>query len=81
MKWEGERESDNVEDGRSGGGGGGFGLGGGSVGIGGIVVALLASWAFGINPMTVLGLMQGGHGSPVPQQQAPAPNAPAALEA
>jgi len=28
MRWEGERESDNVEDRRSDGGGGGFGLGG-----------------------------------------------------
>ena len=30
MKWEGNRESDNVEDmrGSSGGGGGGFGIGG-----------------------------------------------------
>ena len=73
MKWEGERESDNVEDGRSSsGGGGGFGFGGGSVGIGGIAVALLASWAFGINPLTVLGLMSGGGHAPV-QQQAPTP--------
>ena len=73
MKWDGQRESDNVEDARdSGGGGGGGGFGGGrTVGIGGIVIALLASWAFGINPMTVLGLMQGG-GSPAPQQQQPA---------
>jgi predicted metalloprotease len=72
MKWDGQRESDNVEDARDsggGGGGGGFGFGGGrSVGIGGIVIALLASWAFGINPMTVLGLLQGG-GSPAPQHQ------------
>ena len=74
MKWEGERESDNVEDGRnsSGGGGGGFGFGGGSsIGIGGIAVALLASWAFGINPLTVLGLMQGGGSLPAQHQQAP----------
>ena len=70
MKWEGERQSDNVEDGRndSGGGGGGFGFGG--VGIGGVAVALLASWFFGINPMTVLGLMHGsGGGVPVQQQR------------
>ncbi|WP_077034262.1 neutral zinc metallopeptidase [Pelomonas sp. KK5] len=78
MKWEGERESDNVEDGRSGGGGGGgggFGFGGGrGIGIGGIAIALLASWAFGINPLTVLGLMQGGGGGMAPQQQqAPTP--------
>lgn len=72
MKWEGQRESDNVEDRR--GGGGGFGLGGGSIGIGGVVVALLASWIFGINPLTVLGLMQGGGEAPT-TQQAPGPRA------
>ena len=45
MRWEGERQSDNVEDRRaSGGGGGGFGIGigGRSIGIGTIVIALLA---------------------------------------
>ena len=30
MRWEGNRESSNVEDLRDGGGGGGFGLGGGA---------------------------------------------------
>jgi len=78
MKWEGQRESDNVEDRRGEGGGrrlGGIG-GGRGIGLGGIVIALLASWAFGINPMTVLGLLQGGGGGPAPQeQQAPAPKA------
>ncbi|RYI84290.1 MAG: metalloprotease, partial [Acetobacteraceae bacterium] len=35
MKWEGNRESDNVEDRRGSGGGGGLGgIGGRSVGIG-----------------------------------------------
>ena len=51
MKWEGNRESTNVEDRRSGSGGGGGGLlGGRSIGIGTIVVALLGGWIFGINP-------------------------------
>ena len=49
MKWEGNRESDNVEDRRGGGGGG---LGGRSIGIGSIAIALIASWLFGISPMT-----------------------------
>jgi len=77
MKWEGNRESDNVEDARgsSGGGGGGGGGGGmrlgGGVGIGSIVIALVAGWIFGINPLTVLGLLNGG-GAPV-AQQAPGP--------
>ena len=75
MKWEGNRESDNVEDRRSdsgnGGGGGGFGFGGRSVGIGTIVVALLGGWIFGINPMTILNVLSGG-GAPQSQvQQSP----------
>lgn len=70
MKWEGQRESENVEDAR--GGGGGRAVGGRHIGIGGIVVALLASWAFGINPLTVLGLLEGGGGSGPAPVQAPA---------
>ena len=66
MKLDGERESDNVEDVRQSSGGGGLPLGGGrGLGIGGIVIALLASWAFGINPMTVLGLLDGSGGAPM----------------
>ncbi|HQS32023.1 neutral zinc metallopeptidase [Polaromonas sp.] len=77
MKWEGNRESDNVEDRRSDGGGQGFGGGGGlfggrSIGIGTIVVALVGGWIFGINPLTILGLLSGG-GSPAQVQQQPAP--------
>ncbi|MGM9481718.1 KPN_02809 family neutral zinc metallopeptidase [Roseateles sp. NT4] len=72
MKWEGQRESENVEDARGGGGGGGgLPIGGRGLGVGGIVVALLASWIFGINPLTVLGLLDGGGGG-APTQQAPA---------
>lgn len=70
MKWEGQRESENVEDRRADGGGGSAGLGGlggrmpggRGLGLGGIVLALLVSWALGINPLTVLGLLQGGGG-------------------
>jgi predicted metalloprotease len=73
MKWEGNRESDNVEDRRGdGGGGGGFGglpIGGRSVGLGTIVVALVAGWIFGINPLTLIGALSGGGGAPVVQQQ------------
>jgi predicted metalloprotease len=71
MRWEGERESSNVEDYRGGGGGGGgFGFGGRSIGIGTIVIALVGGAIFGINPLTILGLLSGG-GAPVQQQQAP----------
>lgn len=59
MRWQGQRQSDEVED-RRGGGGGGGGIGGRGIGLGSIVVALLASWIFGINPMTVLGILGGG---------------------
>ena len=63
MKWEGERQSENVEDRRAGDGmgGGGFRFGAGrGVGIGTIVIAVLAGWIFGINPLTVLGVLGGG---------------------
>ena len=46
MKWEGNRESDNVEDRRSSGGGMPV-FGGRSIGIGTIVIALLGGWATG----------------------------------
>jgi hypothetical protein len=77
---DGQQESDNVEDVRdSGGGGGGFGFGGGrSIGLGTIVVALIAGWVFGINPLTVLSLFTGGGGgAPVVQQSVPPRAAPA----
>ena len=77
MKWEGNRQSDNVEDARAGGGRGiGLPIGGRSVGIGTIAIALVAGWVFGINPLTVLGLLSGG-GSPAQVQQAPAGKPPA----
>jgi uncharacterized protein len=72
MKWEGNRESDNVEDRRGeDGGGGGFGFGGGSLGIGSVVIALVASYFLGVNPLSVLSMLSGG-GSVAPAvQQAP----------
>ncbi len=78
MQWGNNRESNNVEDvrGSSGGSGGGMGGGGGLIGgllsgrmgIGTIVIALVASYFLGINPLTVLGFLSGG-GAPVPQIQ------------
>ncbi|MBL8380428.1 MAG: neutral zinc metallopeptidase [Burkholderiales bacterium] len=77
MRTEGGRESSNVEDRRdqsySGGGRGGMPLLGGKLGLGTIVIALVASWLLGINPMTVLSLLSGGDvAAPVRQSQAPA---------
>lgn len=77
MKWEGNRQSDNVEDRRGGGGGGGFGLGGKSIGIGTIVLALIGSAVFGVNPLTMLDMLSGGSGQVAPVQQGPAPAPPA----
>jgi predicted metalloprotease len=77
VRWEGNRESDNVEDRRGEGGGGGFGFGGRSIGLGTVVVALLASWVLGVNPLTVLNLLSGGSGQVAPVQQAPAHRPPA----
>ena len=79
MKWEGNRESGNVEDRRDDGGGssGGGLIGGRSIGIGTIVVALVGGWIFGINPLTILGALSGGSPSAQVQQQAPAHRPPA----
>ena len=77
MKWEGNRESENVEDRRDGGGGGGAMLGGRGIGIGTIVIALVGGWIFGINPLTILGLLSGGGGGTEQVQQAPAQRPPA----
>ena len=74
MKWEGNRQSDNVEDRRSGGSSGGS-MGGRSIGIGSIAIALVVSYFLGISPLTVLNVLSGGSSSP--SQQAPAQKPPA----
>ncbi len=79
MKWEGNRESDNVEDRRGGGFGGGRGLpiGGRGIGLGTVAIALVAGWIFGINPLTILGALDGSGGATmVQQQQVPAARPP-----
>ncbi|QOL49324.1 KPN_02809 family neutral zinc metallopeptidase [Massilia litorea] len=80
MKWEGDRESSNVEDqrGGGGGGGGGFNIGGRGIGLGTVAIALVASIFFGVDPGTVIGMLGGG-GGPAPQvQQQRDPSAPQA---
>jgi len=82
MKWEGNRESDNVEDRRGendggGNGGGGFGFGGRSIGIGTIVVALLGSYVLGVNPLTLLNVLSGGGGQLSTQHTQQTPHPPA----
>jgi predicted metalloprotease len=82
MKWEGNRQSDNVEDRRSDGGGSGGGgmlgaLLGGRLSVGVVIVALLGGWALGINPKTILGLLDGGSVPSAQVQQQPAKRPPA----
>ena len=86
MKWEGNRESDNVEDRRDGGGGGGsgssssgggFGFGGRSIGIGTVAIALIGSYFLGVSPMTLINALSGGGGAMAPMQQQRAPAPPA----
>lgn len=72
MRWEGNRQSENVEDAR--GAGGGFHLGGGSLSLGTVAIAVIAGWLFGINPLAILGLMDGG-GAPGGQVQVQRPPA------
>jgi predicted metalloprotease len=73
MRWGDMRRSDNVED-RTSGGGGGFGIGGIPLGGGALLLIVVVSLLFGINPLEILGLMSGS--GPVVQQQAPAPGQP-----
>jgi predicted metalloprotease len=77
MRWQGRRESDNVEArrGMGGGIGGGFGgypgggfrvpVGRGGLGIGGVVVLLVVGWLLGINPMDLLSGDTSGGSLPV----------------
>ncbi len=66
MRWGDFRRSDNIEDrtdGDAGGGGfsGGFPGGGGiRLGGGALVVIVIASLIFGVNPLEMLGMMEGG---------------------
>lgn len=62
MRWDGNRESDNVEDRRDEGGGGspGFRLGGGGIGLGTIAIGLVAWLVFGANPLQVISALSGG---------------------
>ncbi|WP_062227718.1 KPN_02809 family neutral zinc metallopeptidase [Aureimonas frigidaquae] len=80
MEWRGRRQSNNVSDQR-GRGGGGFGGGGpmripiragGGGGIGFLIIIAILWLGFGINPLSLLGLDQGG-GQPTRTAQGPGP--------
>ena len=77
MRLDDHRESDNLEDRRGSGSGGGLRLGGGRLGLGSIVIALVASYFLGVNPLTVLSLLSGG-GLPAIEQSAPEARRPPA---
>lgn len=65
MRWDGNRESDNVEDRRGEGGNGG-----GVIGIGAVLIGLVAWLVFDVNPITVINLIS--EMEPAAEQQAPA---------
>ena len=71
MRWEGQRESDNVEDRR---GMAPARVGGGRLGIAGIILVLAVSYFTGINPVTLLNMLNGVQeitDSPAPSEPAP----------
>lgn len=76
MLWQKSRRSDNVVEDSGGGGGGGFG-GGRGLGLGGIILVIIASLIFHKNPLELLQLLGGGlddGGGQVQQQTVPAGN-------
>ncbi|MFG1338923.1 KPN_02809 family neutral zinc metallopeptidase [Xanthobacter autotrophicus] len=81
MRWDDFRSSDNVEDRRGDGGGGGFRMPGGrgGLGIGTIIIVGIVGWALGINPAVLIGGLEainGMSGGGAPQQQAAPRTAP-----
>jgi len=73
MRWDDFRRSENVEDRRDSGDGGGIALGGGGIGIGGLIIVGLISWALGIDPRILIGGLEMVQGPPTQQQQRPVP--------
>ena len=76
MRWGDFRRSDNVED-RTGAdpgadSGGGFPVGGGMrLGGGALVVIVIASLIFGLIPLEMIGMMEGGGPTAPPQPRPP----------
>jgi len=75
MEWRPGGESQDIEDRRDEGGGGGFQFGGLHIGIGGALVLLILSFVFRTNLFALLG---GGTGESVPAMSQPDPSRDAA---
>jgi uncharacterized protein len=76
MRWDDFRRSDNVEDDRGGGFGGGFGMPAraGGLGIGTVIVLGLIGWALGIDPSLLIGgaqILSGGSSTRYEQPNGP----------
>ena len=67
MRWEGNRQSDNVEDRRA------ASFGRRSVGLGTVAIALVLSYFLGVSPTTVLNVLTGGGAVPVQEMPAQRP--------
>jgi predicted metalloprotease len=72
MRWQDMRRSDNVEDaGQGAPSGGGMPFGGGMrIGGGAMILIVIVSLLFGVNPLQFLGMMEGG-APPAPPAQKP----------
>ncbi|MEL7020792.1 MAG: neutral zinc metallopeptidase [Bacteroidota bacterium] len=73
MRWQGRRQSDNVDDRRGGGGGGGMRRIGGGIGIGTILLAVITYFLGGDAFSVLLNGMQQPQAAPV-EQSAPGPS-------
>ena len=69
-------ESRNVEDVRNSSGGGFQFRPAHGIGLGTVVVALIAGWVFGVNPLQVLSLLSGGGAAPTVQNAPPPQSVP-----
>ena len=75
MRLDDQNESSNVEDRRGSGGGFGGGIGGGRLGLGTVVVALVASYFLGVDPSVILDMASQFQGPQAPQVEARKPPA------
>jgi predicted metalloprotease len=69
MKWNEMRQSENVEDERSGSSSPVSGQRVRSIGIGGIAIAVVAGLIFRVNPLEILGLISSNQTTPAPQEK------------